>query len=101
METVQVILPVLFSIFLIASCDQKPKNPVAEYGDGLIDTYKRGQQAGETGNLDAVRKAVEAYRAVNDKYPHSLDEVKDLIGSDMDLSKYDYNPENGIVSLRK
>jgi hypothetical protein len=83
------------------SCDQKPKNPVSEYGDAMIDSYRKGQKAGEIGNLDAVKKAVEAYRASNDKYPQTLNEVKDLIGSDIDLSLYDYNPENGSVSLRR
>jgi len=83
------------------SCDQKPKNPVSEYGDAMIDSYRKGQKAGEIGNLDAVKKAVEAYRASNDKYPQTLNEVKDLIGSEIDLSLYDYNPENGSVSLRR
>jgi hypothetical protein len=89
----------LFS--LITACEQKPKNPVSEYGDDMIDTYKKGQQAGVLANLDAVTKAVDAYHASNDKYPPSLTDVKDLIGSDIDLAQYDYNPENGTVTLKK
>ena len=91
----------LFSLCLIISCDQKPKNPVSEYGDAMIDSYKKGQRAGEIGNLDSLKKAVEAYRVTNDKLPKSLNEVKDLIGSDIDTSQYEYNPENGAISLRK
>jgi len=94
-----VIIPVLLSFH--SACDQNPKNPVAEYGDSMISAYKSGQRAGETGNLEAVKNAVAAYHASNDKYPESLDQVKDLIGSNMDLSQYDYNPENGSVSLKK
>jgi hypothetical protein len=94
-----IILPVI--LFFLFACDQKPKNPVAEYGDSLIGAYKSGQRAGEIGNLEAVKKAVAAYHAANDKYPENLDQVKDLIGSNMDLSQYDYNPENGSVSLKK
>ncbi len=94
-----IILPVVF--FFLFACDQKPKNPVAEYGNSLIGAYKSGQHAAEIGNLDAVKKAIAAYRAANDKYPESLDQVKDLIGSNIDLSQYDYNPENGSVSLKK
>jgi len=94
-----ILFPVL--LFFIFACDQKPKNPVAEYGDSMIGAYKSGQHAGEIGNLEAVQKAVAAYHASNDKYPESLDQVKDLIGSNIDLSKYDYNPENGSVSLKK
>jgi hypothetical protein len=92
-------LPVVL-LFMFA-CDQKPKNPVAEYGDSMIGAYKSGQHAGEIGNLEAVKKAVAAYRASNDKFPESLDQVKDLIGSKIDLSQYDYNPENGSVSLKR
>jgi hypothetical protein len=94
-----IVFPVV--LFFLFACDQKPKNPVAEYGDSLIGAYKSGQHAGETGNLDAVKKAVAAYRASNDRLPDSLDQVKDLIGSNIDLSQYDYNPENGSVSLKK
>jgi hypothetical protein len=48
-----------------------------------------------------VKKAVAAYHASNDRYPESLDEVKDLIRSEIDLSKYEYNARNGSVSLKK
>ena len=85
---------------LIAACDEKPKNPVSEYGDAMIDSYKRGQKAGETANLDAVKKAVQAYHALNDKYPQSLDDVKELIGAEMDMSKYSYGPQTGTVNLK-
>jgi hypothetical protein len=84
----------------ILGCDEKPKNPVAEYGDTMINSYQKGKQAGVDGNLDAVRKAVQAYHAANDKYPQNLDEIQPLIGSAVDFSKYDYNPENGTVTLK-
>jgi hypothetical protein len=95
------IFSLIFVLFINISCDQKPKNPVSEYGDAMIDSYKKGQQAGVTANLDALKKGIEAYRAANDKYPPSLNEVRDLIGSNIDLTQYDYNPENGTVSLIK
>ena len=87
--------------FLTIACDEKPKNPVSEYGDALIGSYKSSQLAGEAANLDAVKKAVQAYRAANDKYPAVLEDVGDLIGGKVDFSKYDYNPETGEVSLKK
>jgi hypothetical protein len=99
------ILQLFFSLILVlvflSACEEKPKNPVSEYGDALVSSYKKGQRAGETGNLEAVRKTVEAYHAANDRYPQSLDEIKDMIGSKIDLSKYDYNPENGTVTLKQ
>lgn len=90
----------LVVLSLIAACDEKPKNPVSEYGNAMIDSYKKGQKAGETANLDAVKKAVQAYHALNDKYPQSLDDVKELIGAEMDMSKYTYDPQTGTVSLK-
>ena len=34
-------------------------------------------------------------------FTEKLDEIKDLIGTNIDLSKYEYNPENGLVSIKK
>jgi hypothetical protein len=90
----------LIVLTFIFSCREKPKNPVAEYGDAMIYGYQKGKQAGVEGNLDAVKKALEAYHASNDKYPQNLEEIKPLIGSELDLSKYDYNPQTGAVSLK-
>jgi hypothetical protein len=91
---------VLCSLLTIA-CDEKPKNPVSEYSDALIGAHTSAKLAGEAANLDAVKKAVQAYRAANDKYPAVLEDVGDLIGGNVDFSKYDYNPETGKVSLKK
>lgn len=83
------------------ACDEKPKNPVAEYGNTMINSYQKGKQAGVSGNLDAVKNAIQAYHAANDKYPQNLEEIKPLLGgSEMDFSKYDYNSENGTVTLK-
>ena len=90
---------VIILTFILA-CEEKPKNPVAEYGDAMINSYQKGKQAGEDGNLDAVRKAIQAYHAANDKYPQNLEEIKSLLSSEVDFSKYDYNSENGTVTLK-
>ena len=81
----------------VLACDGKPKNPVA---DTMIDSYQKGKQAGEDGNLDAVRKSIQAYHASNDKYPQNLEEIKSLLSSEVDFSKYDYNSESGAVTLK-
>lgn len=99
-KSMRILFLVVLLLFLI-SCDQKPKNPVDEYGTVLIDSYKKAQKAGESANLDAVKKSIQAYYASNDKYPDNLDEIKSFINSDIDLSKYDYNAENGTVFLKK
>ncbi len=89
----------LFSLSIIA-CDEKPKNPVSEYGDALIDSYKKGQQAGETANLDAVKRAIESYHAANGKYPENLEAAEEFMGARIDISKYEYDPSTGRVSLK-
>ncbi len=91
---------VVILVFIVA-CNEKPKNPVAEYGDVMINSYQKGKQAGVEGNLDAVKNAIQAYHAANDKYPQNLEEIKPLLGgTELDFSKYDYNPENGTVTLK-
>ncbi|RJQ41071.1 MAG: hypothetical protein C4550_02355 [Nitrospiraceae bacterium] len=92
---------VLVSLPLLASCDEKSKNPVSEYGDAMIDAYKKGQAVKETADLDAIRKTIQVYYAENGKYPASLDEIANLIGKPLDTAKYDYNPQTGKVSLKK
>jgi hypothetical protein len=86
---------------LTIACDEKPKNPASEYGDALIGAYTSSKSAGEAANLDAVKKAVQVYRAANEKYPAVLEDVGDLIGGNVNFSLYDYNPETGEVSLKK
>ena len=87
-------------LFMFAACGEEPKNPVAEYGNSLTDAYKKGQQAGEIANLDAVRKTVQAFYAQNGRYPQSLDEIKGSIHAEMDMSKYSYDPQTGTVNLK-
>ncbi len=95
----QLLFVVVILSFFVA-CDQKPKNPVAEYGDTMINSYRKGQQAGETANLDAIKKTIQAYHAANDKYPESLKDIENLMGATIDINKYDYNPQTGMVRLK-
>ncbi|MEW6108725.1 MAG: hypothetical protein AB1632_06110 [Nitrospirota bacterium] len=95
----RLILIVLALSFFVA-CKEKPKNPVSEFGDTMIDSYQKGKTAGKTGNLYAVRQAIQAYHAANGKYPQNLEELEALIGSDLDASMFDYDPQTGIVNLK-
>jgi len=80
---------------------EENENLVAEYGETMITAYTKGKQAGITGNLSAVKKTIEAFHAANDRYPESLDEIKHMFGSRIDLSIYDYDPSTGKVSIKK
>lgn len=97
----RIVIPCLVALSLLFACDEKPGNPVAEYGDSLTGAYTQGRQAGDTANLDAVRKTVDIYRATHGNYPQSLDEIQGLMPTKINLSRYKYNPENGAVSLKE
>jgi len=115
---------VIASLFFVFACDKQPEstepeqqapvseqetkdfaeeneNLVAEYGETMITAYTKGKQAGITGNLSAVKKTIEAFHATHERYPESLDEIKHMFGSRIDLSIYDYDPSTGKVSLKK
>jgi len=96
----QLLFAIAILLFL-ASCDQKPKNPVSEYGDAVIDAYKKGKAVKETADLDAIKKTIQAHYAANERYPASLDEIAGLIGKSVDIARYDYDPQTGMVSLKQ
>ena len=77
MKTLSALI-VIFSVF-IGACDEKPKNPVAVQGDRMLDAYHRSQDLRNEANLDAIKKAIQAHRAVNGKFPQDLEEIKPLL----------------------
>jgi hypothetical protein len=99
-KTSLTLLAGLFVLLLLPACKEKPKNPVAEYGDALIDSYKGAQNTADLASLEGVKKAVQAYRAANGSYPAELKDVGDLIGGRVDFSNYDYDPSTGAVTLK-
>jgi len=86
---------------IIAACDQKPKNPVAEHGDAMIDAYQRSKVIRDTASLSSIRTAVQTFYSANGRYPNDLSEIKDSLGADYDLSVYSYNPADGSVALKQ
>ena len=88
-------------LFVMPACKEKPKNPVSEYGDSLIKSYKGAQNAAEQANMDTIQKAISAYRAANEGYPKSLQDIESLISGSIDLTKYDYDPATGTVAPKK
>ena len=86
---------------LFAACDQKPKNPVAEHGDAMIDAYQKSKVLRDTASLSSVKTGIQTFYSANGRYPNDLSEIKDLLGAEYDLSVYAYNPSDGSVSLRQ
>src|SRR5512143_4126903 len=87
-------------LFLMRGCKEKPKKPLVEYGDSLVGAYKGSQNAAEQANLDAIQKAISAYRASNEGFPKNLQDIESLIGGSIDLTKYDYDPAAGKVTAK-
>lgn len=95
MHFAAIILVILLSA---VACKEKPSNPVQKYGDVMLDSYKKGQEAGDLANLAVLRNAVSAYHASEGRYPVTLGELRNLLASDMDLSRFSYDPRTGTVS---
>lgn len=98
MRTLSILISLVFLV--LAACDNAPKNPIAEQGDRMIRAYDRSKVVRDEASIVSIRTAVQAYYAANGKYPDNLSDVEDLIGSPVDFSKYDYNPQNGSVTLK-
>jgi hypothetical protein len=95
----KIIILLVFTLLtvLTISCKQ---DPIGEYGEGLLDTMDRGKATVNVANMKNLENAVRIYRTQNGKYPESLEEVKDMMNTPVDLSLYDYDPSSGRVTLR-
>ena len=68
-----------------------------EYGKAVVGTVDRAERAADSANLAALRTSIQTYRATNGKYPESLKEL----AMGMDLSRFNYDPKTGAVTLKK
>jgi hypothetical protein len=92
-----VILAVIVaSSLILPACSSKQENPVNTY----LGATKSAGNAADAANLDALRKSIEAYRAANGTYPENLKDLEGMLGSRLDFSRYDYDPQTGTVTLK-
>ncbi|MEW6715515.1 MAG: hypothetical protein AB1306_10555 [Nitrospirota bacterium] len=92
----------VFLVLLAASiggCKEKT-SPVAQYGDDLISVHEGAKIEGQQATLKGVKNAIQIYYASNGKYPENLTEIQKLMDSPIDQGMYDYNPQNGVVTLK-
>jgi hypothetical protein len=96
---------IALSVFLvlfaasIGGCKEKT-NPIAQYGDDLISVHEGAKIEGQQATLKGVKNAIQIYYASNGKYPENLTEIQKLMDSPIDQGMYDYNPQNGVVTLK-
>jgi hypothetical protein len=84
---------------LISGCEEKT-NPVAQYGDALISVHEGSKIEGQQATLKGIKNAIQIYYASNGKYPENIYEIQKLMDSPIDPDMYQYNPQNGMVTLK-
>jgi hypothetical protein len=95
------IITLLLSLVMVmsaAGCEEE-KGPGSHYDDTLISAHERGKAVAGRTTLKGIQDAIRAYYASNGEYPASLDDLPELMSSPIDTSLYDYNPENGTITL--
>lgn len=92
-------------VALVGGCEEKTKpaatkNPIAQYGDDLISVHEGAKIEGQQATLKGIKNAIQIYYASNGKYPENINEIQKLMDSPIDPDIYQYNPENGMVTLK-
>lgn len=85
------------AVLLLAGCD---RNPVEEFGEQMMVSYERASETADEATLQALRRSIRSYRALNGRYPESLEELQAAVGAGVDLEAYAYDPETGSLNPR-
>jgi hypothetical protein len=103
MDLIKVKTPFFMTLFLltflISGCEDM-KNPIEQYGDDVVGAHQSSKRLAREITLISIKSAVQAYYISNGRYPEDLREIETLMDSPLDLDAYQYNPENGEVSLK-
>ena len=91
-----IFLACLVALFF-AGCD---RNPVEEFGEEMLVSYERSRGAADEASLQAIQRYIRSYRAINGRYPESIEELESSLGTGYDLEPYDYDPGSGTLTLR-
>lgn len=83
---------------LLLGCD---RNPVEEFGEEMVVSYERSRGAADQASLQAIQRYIRSYRAMNGRYPKSMEELENSLGTGYDLEPYDYDPESGTLTVRQ
>ena len=93
------ILFVCLLAWIFVGCDS---NPVEEVSEELLISYDRSRDAAEEANLQAMQRYIKTYRALNGRYPESLEDLRAASGgSGFDPVLYDYDPRTGHLTTRQ
>ena len=91
-----ILLACLVALFFVG-CD---RSPVEEVADEMLVSYKIYRTAADEASLQAIQRYIRSYRAMNGRYPESMEELESSIGRGYDLDPYDYDPGSGTLTFR-
>ena len=97
MRIVWLMMPFLFLVLLVSGCKE---NPVEQYSTVLVESKKKAHDAADAATLSAIEMTIKNYRAMNRNNPPDLKEISNMMGSELDPGKYDYDPASGEVRLK-
>ena len=92
----RIVLACMVALFLVG-CD---RSPVEEFADEMLVSYEISKGAADQASLQAIQRYIRSYRAVNGRYPESMEELESSLGTGYDLEPYDYDPGSGTLALR-
>jgi type II secretory pathway pseudopilin PulG len=84
-------------VLLSVGCE---RNPVEEVGKEMMVSYDRSKDAADEASLRAMQRYIRSYRALNGRYPESLEELQGSVSGNFDPGLYDYDPRTGSLTLR-
>lgn len=86
---------------LLTACKDKPRNnPVQDYGNALINSYEKAQDAADKANFELIKRAIQQFHGANGEYPKNLQDLAKFIGIEINADKYEYDPRTGTITLR-
>lgn len=90
------LLACLFALVAVG-CDS---NPVEDFAGEMMVSYDRSRDAADEASLQATQRYIRSYRALNGRYPESLEEIQGSMGQGFDPERYDYDPRTGRLTAR-
>jgi peptidoglycan/xylan/chitin deacetylase (PgdA/CDA1 family) len=73
---------------------------VDEFADEMLVSHEISRGVADQASLRAIQRHIRSYRAVNGRYPESMEELESSLGTGYDLEPYDYDPGSGTLTLR-
>ena len=91
-----ILLACLAALFFVG-CD---RSPVEEFAEEMLAPYEISRGVADQASLQAIQRYIRSHRAINGKYPESMEELESSLGKGYNLEPFDYDPGSGTLTLR-